>query len=78
MLFWGEGLESEKMEVQQDERGVLKGSRSGVGSNPAHEGQRRPLSRHSEVWMVDWKAGKPAGKGTNGHGCSLTFLIKPP
>lgn len=76
----GRGPASEKREaeeVQQDGEKGKMGGRSRAGCSRADGGQRRPLSRHSEVWMVDWKAGRLAGECTNDHGCSLTFLTKP-
>lgn len=51
--------------------------RSRAGCSQQMGGQRRPLSRLSEVWMVEWKAGRLVGECTNEHGCSLKFLTKP-
>lgn len=60
--------------MQQDGEKGKMGGRSRAGCSRQMGGQRRPLSRLSEVWMADWKAGEPAGECTNERGCSLTFL----
>lgn len=56
----GQGPANEKREaeeVQQDGEKGKMGGRSRAGCSQQMGGQRRPLSRLSEVWMVDWKAG---------------------
>lgn len=70
---------NEAEEAQQDaEKGKMGGrGRSRAGCSQQMGGQRRPLSSLSEVWMVEWKAGRLAGECTNEHGCFLTFLTKP-
>lgn len=65
---------SEAEEAQKDGEKGKMGDRSRAGCSQQMGGQRRPLSRLSGVWMVDWKAGKLAGECANEHGCSLTFL----
>lgn len=60
VLFWGKGLwvkRARERRCSRMEWRVRWGAGAGQGVASRWEGQRRPLSRLSEVRMVGWKAG---------------------